>query len=157
MSHDDQQFMQLALEACRAGVDAGQSPFAACIVRDGKVLATSHNHVWLHTDATAHAEIECIRQACRITGEVHLAGATIYSTTEPCPMCFTAIHWARMERIVFAARVEDARDFGFNELQISNEKMKTLGISHVRITGDVMRAEALALFRYWREKSGKAY
>jgi len=157
MNQEDEHFMQLALDMCKTGIDAGQSPFGACLVRDGQVLAASHNHVWLHTDATAHAEIECIRQACHTVGDVHLTGATIYSTTEPCPMCFTAIHWARMERIVFAARVEDARDFGFNELQISNMKMKTLGISNVTITPDFMRDAAVALFKYWQKQSGNAY
>jgi len=149
--------MQLAVDACLEGVKKGQSPFGACIVQGGQVVACTHNHVWLDIDATAHAEVCCIRQACRQVGSVHLTGAVIYSTTEPCPMCFTAIHWARIERIVFGASVEDARSFGFNELQISNATMKDVSGSTIDIAGGVMRDEALAAYQTWREQSGKAY
>lgn len=154
---DDTRFMTLALNACRAGIDKGQSPFGACIVRDGIALATTHNHVRLEYDATAHAEVCAIRAACGSINDVHLTGATIYSTTEPCPMCFTAIHWAQIERIVFGARVEDAKQFGFNELQISNETMKSVGIAGVEITPDFMRDEAIELFRLWQQRGGEPY
>ena len=154
---DDRRYMQAALDACRRGIDAGQSPFGACIVLHGQILVATHNHVRLHTDATAHAEVHAIRCACQSLGDIHLPGATIYTTTEPCPMCFTAIHWARLDRIVYGATVDDARSFGFNELQISNEKMKTLGISGVQITPHFMRNEALALFVQWRARGGQPY
>ena len=154
---NDEHYMQLALDACREGVEAGQSPFGACVVRDGDVLAREHNHVRLHHDATAHAEVCAIRVACGRLATHHLEGATIYSTTEPCPMCFTAIHWARVKRIVYAARVADARSFGFNELQIPNATMKEIGVSGVEITPDFMRDEALALYRYWRASGGSPY
>jgi len=145
--------MRHALEACRCGVEAGQSPFGACIVRDGHVVAQTHNHVWLDTDPTAHAEVQCIRQACRALGTIDLTGCVIYSTTEPCPMCFGAIHWARITRIVYAASIADARSFGFNELGISNDKMKQLAGSPVEMIGGLMRDEALGLFRAWKERA----
>ena len=154
---DDERYMHLALEACRAGVEQGQSPFGACIVREGQVLAVAHNHVWLKTDATAHAEVVAIRAACQAVGEVHLAGGTLYSTTEPCPMCFTAIHWARIERIVFAASIADAQAFGFNELPISNARLKELGGAPVILTPDVLRDEAVALYRLWQARGGRSY
>lgn len=153
----DETFMREALAACKRGVDAGQSPFGACIVRDGKVLACNHNHVWLTTDPTAHAEVFTIRQACQSLKQVHLGGATIYSTTEPCPMCFSSIHWARIGRIVYGARVEDARDFGFNELQISNREMVRVSGSKIEITPDFLRDEAINVYRYWKQRGGKTY
>ncbi len=154
---DDLRYMQAALDACRRGIDAGQSPFGACIVREGRILVAAHNHVRLNTDATAHAEVHAIRAACQQVGQIHLPRATIYTTTEPCPMCFTAIHWARLDRIVYGTTVEDARSFGFNELQISNEQMKTLGICGVQITPRFMRDEALALFQLWQDRGGQPY
>ena len=156
-SADDAHYMNLALEACRAGIDAGQSPFGACIVRDGAVLATAHNLVWHDTDPSAHAEVVGIRRACRAVGDVHLDGATIYTTTEPCPMCFACIHWARIGRIVFAARVADAAAAGFNELPIDNATLKRCGASAVTLTPDVERQRALALYAHWREHGGAAY
>lgn len=157
MPHDDERFMRLALDACRVGVAKGQSPFGACIVRDGEVLASTHNHVWLNTDPTAHAEVICIREACHRIKSIHLPGATIYSTTEPCPMCFTAIHWARIDRIVYSARVEDADQFGFNELKVTNQQLKTLGGTGVQLVPDFLRAEALEIYRNWQSRSGQAY
>ena len=146
----DEQFMTLALDACRCGIDAGQTPFGACIARNGNVIATTHNHVWLNTDITAHAEVHCIRQACQQLQSIDLSGCTIYSTTEPCPMCFSAIHWARINRIVFGATIADAANAGFNELAISNQQMKDLGKTAVEIAGGFMRNEAVQLFEQWR-------
>jgi len=154
---DDHKFMRMAFDACRAGVAKGQSPFGACIVLGGEVIACTHNHVWLHHDATAHAEVQAIRDACAARQDVHLEGATIYSTTEPCPMCFTAIHWARIARIVYAARVEDARSFGFNELQIPNRTMCEVSGSTIEIVPDFLRDEALDIYRQWQSDSGRAY
>lgn len=155
---DDTRFMQLALDRCRRGVERGQSPFGAVIVAaDGSVLAAEHNAVRLTTDATAHAEVNAIRVACRTAEDIHLPGSTIYTTTEPCPMCFTAIHWARIRRIVYGASVQDAKSFGFHELQISNDQMKTIGVAEVEITPHFMRDEALALFELWKQTSNNPY
>ena len=149
---DDETGMGLALEAARRGVWAGQTPFGACIARGDEVLATEHNRVWADTDPSAHAEVCAIRAACEACAAIALAGTTIYSTTEPCPMCFSAIHWARIERIVHGARVSDARAFGFNELQIENATMKRVSGSAIAVTGDVEREAALALFRDWARR-----
>ena len=153
----NERYMRMALDVCRRGVEAGQSPFGAVIVRGDEVLAVEHNRVRQQTDATAHAEVTAIRAACQQVHDIHLPGATIYSTTEPCPMCFTAIHWARIDRIVYGASVEDAKSFGFHELQISNDQMKTIGVADVEITPHFMRDEALAFFREWQERSGNPY
>lgn len=153
----DESFMRLALEACQQGIQHGQSPFGACIVRDGQVLAVTHNHVWHDTDPSAHAEIMCIRQACRHIGSVHLEGATIYSTTEPCPMCFSCIHWTRISRIVYGASIQDAASYGFNELPISNVTMKQASGSTIELVASVLRDQALALFEEWRKQGGKVY
>ncbi len=154
---EDEKFMRLALDACRKGIDAGQSPFGACIARDGDMLSCSHNQVWASTDPTAHAEVQAIRDACRRLDTVHLCGATVYSTTEPCPMCFAAIHWARIERIVYAADIADAQRFGFNELPISNARMADLGGTAPVVVGGVLRAEAIELYRLWQSAGGRAY
>jgi tRNA(Arg) A34 adenosine deaminase TadA len=121
------------------------------------MVACTHNRVWAKTDPSAHAEVETIREACAARGEVKLDGCTIYSTTEPCPMCFSAIHWARMGRIVYGATVEDAKRFGFNELQISNATMKEVSGSKIEVVPELMRDEALELFRYWQNKKGRSY
>lgn len=151
----DRKNMEKAVREARRNLktlDGG--PFGACIVRDGAVLAVARNTV-LRNDATAHAEVNAIRKACRRVGSHDLSGAVIYSTTEPCPMCFSAIHWARIGTIVYGTNISDARRTGFNELEISNRRLKALGRSSVAIIGGFLRAECLALFQAWDSLPGK--
>ena len=129
-------------------------PFGACLVRDGEVLAVARNTV-LRNDATAHAEVNAIRKACRKLGTHDLSGAVIYSTTEPCPMCFSAVHWARIGTIVFGTGIADARRTGFHELEISNRRLKSLGRSPIVIVAGFMRPECLELFEAWDALPGR--
>ncbi len=152
---NDEQFMQLAIDKCREGVDNGQTPFAACIVKDNEVIACEHNIVWKSMDITAHGEIHAIRNACKYINNIDLSGCTIYSTCEPCPMCFTAIHWARIDKIFYGADIADAERFGFNELKLSNQMLKEMGLSNVQIVGDFMKKECVEVFEYWASKKDK--
>lgn len=151
----DEKFMQLAIAKAREGMRKGQTPFGAVIVKDGEVISQVHNVVWQTTDITAHAEVHAIREACRKLGSIDLSGCVIYSTCEPCPMCFSAIHWAKIDRIVFGARIEDAESAGFNELHISNEEMKSRGGSAVEIQADFMREENRRVFQEFIEHPQK--
>lgn len=147
----DSKFMRLSIkEAARNLKKPDGGPFGACIVKGKKVLALARNKV-LISDATAHAEINAIRAASLKLGSFDLSGTTIYSTTEPCPMCFSAIHWARISRVVFGSTIADARAIGFNELSIAAKKMKLLGKSRVKISPNFMRAECLRLFGDWEK------
>ncbi len=155
---NDAACMRLAISKAQQGVLRGQTPFGACIVRRGRVVAVSHNQVWKNTDITAHAEICAIREACRALKTIDLSGCTIYSTCEPCPMCFAACHWANISRIVYGARIADAKRFGFDELTVSNAAMKAMGGARLRIRKDFLRQACLGLFSLWADQPGhKAY
>lgn len=145
----------MAIEKAREGISNGQTPFGACIVKDEKIITCQHNQVWKETNITSHAEIVAIQEACKILGTVDLSGCVIYSTTEPCPMCFSAIHWARIDKIIFGTRIVDAQEIGFSELTISNEEMKQKGNSPVEIVGDFMRQENKEVFREFTSKTDK--
>ncbi len=146
--------MALAIREARKNLASpAGGPFGAAIVLDGRVVAVARNTVF-RSDPTAHAEVNAIRKACRKLGTYDLTGAAIYSTTEPCPMCFSAIHWARVGTIVFGTNIADAKAVGFHELEISNARLKTLGRSGIEIIGDFMREECLALFREWKAMPG---
>jgi tRNA(Arg) A34 adenosine deaminase TadA len=123
-------------------------PFGACIVKDGRVLSVARNTV-LKNDATCHAEVNAIREASKKLGTFDLTGCEIYSTTEPCPMCFGAIHWARIGTVIYGAAIRDAARAGFHELRISNAQMRALGRSKIAIVPGFMRAECLELFEAW--------
>jgi len=158
MRSDDIKFMRLAIKKAREGVSRGQTPFGACIVKSNKVIACSHNIVWKNCDITSHAEIEAIRRACKRLKTIDLSGCTIYSSCEPCPMCFSACHWAGIRRIVFGCGIKVARDFGFNELSISNLRMKQMAKSEVNVLSGVLAEEAAELFCLWQKQpASRAY
>ena len=106
-------------------------PFGAVIARGENILAVASNTVLRDNDPTCHAEINAIRAAARKLRTPFLTGLDIYSTTEPCPMCFAAIHWARLRRVTYATTIADVRRLGFNELSVSNRRLKIWGGSKV--------------------------
>lgn len=146
-------YMRLAIDTCRRGIAEGNSPFGCVIVSASGRVFTAHNTVWQNTDITAHAEIVCLRQACHAMGVIDLSGAWLFSTAEPCPMCAAACHWARIDRVVFGASIEDAARAGFNELPISCAEM--LSRSPTTAVGAVMVDECRELFDEW-SRVGKA-
>jgi tRNA(Arg) A34 adenosine deaminase TadA len=151
-------FMRLAIRKAREGILSGQTPFGACIVKNGKIVSCAHNIVWGSTDITAHGEINAIRQACKKLKTIDLSGCTIYATCEPCPMCLSACHWAKISKIVFGASIADAKKAGFNELIIATAAMKRLGKSNVRLAGGLLKEECKRLFDLWKAQGkGRAY
>ncbi len=153
----DRDYMALAIETTRQGIREGQSPFGAVIVRAGEIVANTHNTVWRTMDPTAHGEVNAIRQAALNLKSIDLTGSVIYSTCEPCPMCLTAIHWAKIDRLVFGATIADAKNTGFEELTISSHEMVRLGGGRLKIEGNLMQTECVGLFRYFLESGGKVY
>ncbi|GIL21093.1 MAG: nucleoside deaminase [Candidatus Jettenia sp.] len=147
--------MRLAIHKAREGIEKGQTPFGACIVKNEEVISCTHNIVWQTMDITAHAEMNAIREACKKLNTVDLSGCVIYSTCEPCPMCFSACHWAKITKIMYGTRVDDAKKIGFNELTILNKEMKRFGNSPVEIAGDLLREENLELFKIWYNRTDK--
>jgi len=158
MNRQDKKFMLLAIEKAKQGIRKGQTPFAAAIVRKNIIISCVHNIVWQKMDITAHAEINAIRLACKKLKTVDLSDCVIYSTCEPCPMCFSACHWAKISKIVYGTRIENARAAGFSELLISNQNMKKLGKSRIKIVKDFMPKENLLLFALWlKQKNRRVY
>ena len=158
MQNNDIKFMRLAIIKAREGVRKGQTPFGACIVKNNKVIACNHNIVWKSADITAHAEIMAIRSACKRQQKIDLTGCVIYSTCEPCPMCFSACHWAKISRIVFGCAIKDAKNFGFNELVISNSRLKQFAKSKIKITAGLLAKENIELFKFWQKQAkARAY
>lgn len=112
---DDERWLREAIRLATANVAAGGGPFGAVVVRDDRVLGSGQNRVTRDNDPTAHAEVQAIRAACRAIGDFTLAGATIYSSCEPCPLCLAASLWSRAARVVYAADRHDAARAGFDD------------------------------------------
>lgn len=105
---DHEYFMSQALELAREAQADGDVPVGCVIVRDGEIIGRGRNRREANGDATAHAELDAIRDACARTGSWRLHGCTLYVTLEPCPMCAGGIINARVDEIRYGARDEKA-------------------------------------------------
>ncbi len=148
-------FMKLALDEAFKGMRAEDGgPFGAAIVKDGKIIAIGHNEVIKTNDPTAHAEIVAIRKATKLLGRFDLSDCEIYSSCEPCPMCFSAIHWAKMKTLYFAANRNDAAKIGFDDQYIYDVIEGKDVPEQVNII-KIDRDEALGPFQEWDKKMNK--
>ena len=149
------EFMKRAVEEAYIGMrsEAG-GPFGAVIVQDGKIIAIGHNEVIETNDPTAHAEIVAIRKATKLLGRFDLSDCEIFSSCEPCPMCFSAIHWAKMKTLYFGANRQDAANIGFDDQYIYDViegKATKEQVTVVKIDRD----DALGPFNEWELKMNK--
>ncbi|MBR9680323.1 MAG: nucleoside deaminase [Candidatus Altiarchaeota archaeon] len=152
-----EEFMREAIKEATSGIKAKDGgPFGAVIVRDDKIIAKAHNTVLFSRDPTAHAEINAIRAASKKLGK-DMSGCVIYSTTEPCPMCFSAIHWAKIDKVVFGTKIEDVAKLGFNEMPIKDFTLKFLGNLKIEIEGDFLSMECLELLSKYKKIKGETY
>lgn len=109
-------YMQIAIEEALSGIRNNEGgPFGAVIVKDGEIIARSHNKVLLKQDATCHGEMEAIRQASRNLKTFDLSGCELYTTGEPCPMCLGAILWSNISKVYYGCNILDTEDIGFRD------------------------------------------
>jgi tRNA(Arg) A34 adenosine deaminase TadA len=148
-------FMARAIKLSLRNVKDGDGgPFAAVVVKNGKIIAEGTNRVTSASDPTAHAEIVAIRAACKKLRNFELKGCEIYTTCEPCPMCLGAIYWARPARVYFACTAEDASKAGFDDEFIYREIPRPHAKRKIPMVS-LMREEALEAFRAWEKKQDK--
>lgn len=103
MGISDFQFMQEALKEAKKGFEKGEVPVGAVLVYQNQMIASFYNQVETLIDATAHAEMLCVKKGAEVLGNWRLTGCTLYTTLEPCPMCAGALISARVERVVWGA------------------------------------------------------
>ncbi|MFB6320108.1 nucleoside deaminase [Saccharicrinis sp. FJH54] len=155
MNKTDERFMQRAIQKAKEGMDANAGgPFGCVIVKDGEIIAESHNRVTSANDPTAHAEIVAIREACRKLNTYQLEGCKIYTSCEPCPMCMGAIYWARPDVVYYAASKTDAAKIGFDDGFIYDEFSKPISKRKIRFI-KILPEAARSLFEQWTTKTDK--
>jgi tRNA(Arg) A34 adenosine deaminase TadA len=145
-------YLALAVAKAREGIRAGQMPYGAVVVLDGNVLACEHNVVRAAGDPTAHAEVMAIRKASLAIGTHDLKGCEIYSTCEPCLMCFGACFWAGAASITYGAAITDKFAFGITDPGVRSETLHGLSNSPAKITPGVLREECVDLFRLFTNR-----
>jgi guanine deaminase len=148
---DDHAGMEAALGLCREAVAAGQAPFGAVIVDEQRrLVASAQNSVHRDQDPTAHAEVNVVRAACRVRGSTNLAGCTLYTTCEPCPMCLAAIHWAGIDRVVHGATIGDAVAAGFHQIPLGAGELAGMAGGRPVVEPGPGRDACATLLRSWK-------
>ena len=148
-------FMQRAIELSKINVECNAGgPFGAVIVKDGKIVGEGWNQVTSTNDPTAHAEVQAIRDACKNLNTFDLSGAEVYTSCEPCPMCLSAIYWARCTKIHYGNTKTDAAAIKFDDDFIYQEIAKPYAQRSIPLV-PMMREEALKIFKIWSEKTDK--
>lgn len=109
-------YMELAINEAEKGVQKKEGgPFGAVIIKNSKIISSAHNTVIKNNDPTCHAEINAIRKATKVLKNFNLSGCELYTTGKPCPMCRSAIKWAKIKKVYYACDYKDAKDIGFEE------------------------------------------
>ena len=149
------EFMKAAVEEAEYGVKHNHGgPFGAVIVKDGKIIARSHNKVITTNDPTAHAEINAIREASTKLKRFDLSDCELYTSCEPCPMCFSAIHWAKMKKMYYGCTRADAAVIGFDDEFIYDVIKGTAEKEQVQ-TEQIERESCLKAFSLWEAKEDR--
>lgn len=152
---DDAGFLSEAVGLARKALeDDDGGPFGAVVVKDGRVVGRGRNLVLAGCDPTAHAEVMAIRDACRHLGTHVLAGCTVYTSAEPCPMCLGALYWARVDRIVYGVDRHAAAAAGFDDAFFYEEMCRRLEDRHVAMD-HVPREDARTVMEAWKKRPGR--
>ena len=146
--------MKRAIELSLESVNKGGGPFGCVIVKDKKIVSEGSNKVTSSKDPTAHGEIVAIREACKKINNFSLSGFELYSSCEPCPMCLSAIYWARIDKVYFANTRQDAQKIDFDDSLIYSEFQKNIDKRKIPMA-QMMRSEALKAFELWDKKTDK--
>lgn len=145
-------FMKLAVEEAEKGIASNEGgPFGCVIVKNGEVVGKGHNQVVKNNDPTCHGEMMAIRDACRKTRNFDLSGCELYTTGEPCPMCFGAILWANISKVFYGCNIKDTEKIGFRDRRFyeDSEKIKA------ELFEENGREECLELYRKYSQRIEK--
>lgn len=150
----NQKFMQLAINEARDGIKNGDGgPFGAVVVRNGEVIASGHNHVLSRNDSTCHGEIDAIRKAEQKLSAFDLSGCEIYTTSEPCPMCLSAILWANISKVYYGCTLRDNEKIGFRDVKF--DKIVVDSAAREELLEEHDREACLEVFEEYNQKKDK--
>ncbi|MBQ0051971.1 MAG: nucleoside deaminase [Treponema sp.] len=147
--------MDEALKEAYDGINQGHGgPFGSVIVKDGKIVGRGHNRVILNKDPTCHGEMEAIRDACKNLNTHDLSGCQLYTTAEPCPMCFGGILWANIRKVFYGCNIKDTDKIGFRD----DEFYKCFeGKTDAYSAQELEREKCLKLFEDYNLKNAQRY
>ena len=156
-SHEN--YMRRAIELAQetAIVEKAGGPFGCVIVKDGEIIAEGANRVIADGDATSHGEMNAIRAACKKLSTHDLSGCTLYTSGEPCPMCYAACCWAHIDEIYFASTCIDANEYGqFDDSKIAST-LKLSATERNLPSKELLREEMLELWKVFKQSSERVH
>ena len=140
---DDEYFMRLAIEEAKNA----PFPFGCLLVKNNHIIAKGRSGETENYDPTAHAEVNAIRQACKGLNTKDLNRITLYSTCEPCPMCFSAAWWANINKIVFGISLNESSKIFGKEILVSTKYLNENSENKIHIKGGVLKEEILKIIK----------
>ena len=144
-------FMRRAISLASQNVREGLGgPFGSVVVKDGEIIGEGTNRVATSCDPTAHAEMLAIRAASAKLKNFDLSGCELYTSCEPCPMCLSAIYWARIERMFYGNSIVEADAIGFSDEFLYKEIALPVHERKLEATR-FLESEALESFRLWEQ------
>jgi guanine deaminase len=150
-----EQFMRQAIALATENVRSrAGGPFGAVIVKDGKIVGEGVNTVTATNDATAHAEINAIRNACHNLKTFDLGGCELYTSCEPCPMCWTASYWAHIRQVYYGNSAEDAERVNFADAFLYKQLTLPRG-ERILPETELLHDEAWESFQAWADSEDK--
>jgi tRNA(Arg) A34 adenosine deaminase TadA len=148
-------FMREAIQLADAGMRGGRGgPFGCVIVRRGEIVARGNNRVTSTNDPTAHAEVTAIREACAALQTFQLDDCELYTSCEPCPMCLSAIYWARIPQVFYGNTRGDAAAIGFDD-DFIYQQIPLAPDQRAIAMKPLLRDESLASFQEWSKMTEK--
>jgi tRNA(Arg) A34 adenosine deaminase TadA len=156
---DHEKFMRRAIELARQTSieEKAGGPFGCVIVKDGEIVGEGSNSVLADGDPTSHAEMNAIRNACKQLGTHDLSGCVVYTTGEPCPMCYAGCWWARVDSIYYASTIQDAQKYGNFDDAVLFEEVES-DIKERKLAGtELLREEMLELWDLYHNLPGKVH
>lgn len=145
---NDKKFMKIAIQkAQKYSKICKKISYGAVIVKNNKLISSAHDNAKKSHDPTAHAEINAIRKACKILNTYNLSGCVLYTTCEPCPMCFSASWWAKISKIVYGVNISDVMKKGKRQINVKCKFLNKKGNSKIKIKSGFLREECFELFK----------
>lgn len=151
----NEDFMREAIRLSVDGIRSGKGgPFGCVIVKGGRIVGRGNNQVTSTCDPTAHAEVVAIRDACRNLNTFQLEDCTLFTSCEPCPMCLSAIYWARLPTVYYGNTRGQAAEIGFDDEFIYGQIPLPLEERRVAMK-PLLSDEAREAFTEWTKKADK--
>lgn len=153
---NDQFYMRQAINKARHGIEEFEYPFGCCIVTDhnnDNIVVSAANTCFSEKNPIMHAEINAIRELCKVLDKTTLEDAVIFTTIEPCIMCMGAISWARIPRLVFGLSLNHSLKYGFEEVNLSSTEIASYFPYKIKIEGGLLVDECESLFSDWKDKN----